>query len=173
MGLKIIYKNCSDLVPYENNARINDDAVEYVANSIREFGFKNPIIIDSANVIVAGHTRLKAAEKLGMTEVPCIIADDLTKEQIDAFRIADNSTAQIAQWDYDKLIKEMEHIDYDLSQFGLKEQMEEMERQLLEIDNSVEEDDSEIGSVNKRLLKCPMCGHINEEKAFKYDENSD
>lgn len=84
--MQIIKKNVNELVPYENNPRHNDDAVEYVANSIEQFGFKVPIIIDKDNVIVAGHTRLKAAKKLGMEYVPCILADDLSDEQVRAFR---------------------------------------------------------------------------------------
>ena len=117
-------------MPYENNARINDDAVEYVANSIKEFGFKQPVIVDKNNVIVAGHTRIRACERLGINKVPCIIADDLTEEQIDAYRIADNSTAQIAQWDYDKLLKEMDKLNYDMSQFGFAEQIKELQNKV-------------------------------------------
>jgi len=88
--LKIVNKKVDDLIPYENNPRYNDEAVEYVANSIKEFGFKVPIIIDKNNVIVAGHTRYKASLELGLEEVPTIIADDLTDEQVKAFRLADN-----------------------------------------------------------------------------------
>ena len=80
--MEIITKKISEIIPYENNPRKNDDAVEYVANSIKEFGFKVPVIIDKNNVIVAGHTRVKAAERLGIEEIPCIMADDLTDEQI-------------------------------------------------------------------------------------------
>ena len=162
--IKIVEKQTTDLIPYENNARINDDAVEFVANSIKEFGFKNPIIIDNNNVIIAGHTRLKAAEKLGIKNVPCIIADDLTEEQIKAFRIADNSTAQIAEWDMDKLMTELETIDYDMEQFGLQEQINQMQ---VEFDNGLDEEDFNDMGVKKHLCKCPVCGHINEEKAFR------
>ena len=126
--IKIIEKDINELVPYENNARINDKAVDVVANSIEEFGFKQPIIIDKNNVIVAGHTRTLACKKLGITKVPCIVADDLTEEQIKAFRIADNSSAQVAEWDMDKLMKELDSIDYDMAQFGLAEQMAEIEK---------------------------------------------
>lgn len=128
--IKIIEKKVADLVPYENNARINDGAVDAVANSIKEFGIKNPIIIDRDNVIVCGHTRIKACEKLGIEKVPCVVADDLTDEQIKAFRIADNSTAQIAEWDLEKLQAELENIDMDMVQFGLQEQIEEIEKSL-------------------------------------------
>ena len=128
--IKIIEKKVADLIPYENNARINDGAVDAVASSIKEFGIKNPIIIDRDNVIVCGHTRIKACEKLGIEKVPCVVADDLTDEQIKAFRIADNSTAQIAEWDLEKLQAELENIDMDMVQFGLQEQIEEIEKSL-------------------------------------------
>ena len=88
--MNIILKKLEDLVPYENNPRNNDEAVDYVAQSIKEFGFKVPVVIDTNNVIVAGHTRYKASKKLGINEIPCLVADDLTPEQIKAFRLADN-----------------------------------------------------------------------------------
>jgi len=117
--MQIIYKKTNELVPYENNPRINDEAVDYVAKSIKEFGFKVPIIIDKFNVIVAGHTRLKAAEKIGMEEVPCIIADDLSKEKIKAFRLADNKVSEFSQWDYDLLKEELNGIiGIDMEDFG-------------------------------------------------------
>ena len=136
--IKIVEKDAAELIPYENNARINDEAVEFVANSIAEFGFKNPIIIDENNVIIAGHTRLKAAQSLGITKVPCIIADDLTEEQIKAFRIADNSTSQVAQWDMEKLLSELQDIDTDMSKYGLAEQMKALEK---ELEKEAEEDE--------------------------------
>ena len=105
--MKIVYMAVDDLKPYENNPRKNDEAVRYVANSIKEFGFKVPIIITKDREIVAGHTRLKAAKRLKMKEVPCIIADDLTEEQIKAFRLADNKVAEFAEWDFDALAKEI------------------------------------------------------------------
>lgn len=124
--MEIIYKKTSELKPYENNPRFNDDAVEYVANSIKEFGFKVPIIIDKNNVIVAGHTCLKASEKLGLEEVPCIIADDLTDEQIKAFRLADNKVSEQASWDYELLSKEIDDImNIDMGDFGFDLSLEE------------------------------------------------
>lgn len=137
--IKIIEKNVDELIPYDNNARINDNAVEAVAKSIKEFGMKNPIIIDKNNTIIAGHTRLKALKSLGMNTAPCIIADDLTEEQIKAFRIADNSTAQIADWDYEKLRQELESINYDMVEFGLKNQIEEINK-LIEEERQIQED---------------------------------
>ena len=116
--LDIVMMKISNLHNYENNPRKNDKAVDAVANSIKSFGFKVPIIIDKNNVLVCGHTRVKAAKKLGIDEVPCIIADDLTEEQIKAFRIADNKTAELADWDVDKLIDELKGIEIDMQQFG-------------------------------------------------------
>ena len=101
--MEIIYKKVGDLIPYEKNPRKNTKAVKYVANSIEEFGFKQPIIIDRDNVVVCGHTRLMATKQLGIEEVPCIVADDLTDEQIKAFRLADNKVAEKADWDFDLL----------------------------------------------------------------------
>ena len=122
--MEIIYKPVSDLIPYENNPRRNDDAVDYVANSIKEFGFKVPIIVGPDNVIVAGHTRLKAAIKLGLTEVPAIVADDLTEEQINAFRLADNKVAEMADWDFERLDLELSELDFDMEQFGFELEQE-------------------------------------------------
>lgn len=109
----------ADLRPYDKNPRINDDAVELVANSIREFGFKQPIVIDKNHVIIAGHTRWKAAKKLGLKEVPCILADDLTPAQVKAYRLADNKVAEASEWDYDLLAEELDDIlDLDMTNFG-------------------------------------------------------
>lgn len=99
--MNILELNIKEVVPYANNPRKNDESVDAVAESIRQFGFKVPIIIDKNNVIVAGHTRLKAAKKLGLKQVPCLRADDLTDEQIKAFRLADNKVAELSTWDID------------------------------------------------------------------------
>jgi DNA modification methylase len=123
--MNIVMKSVQVLQEYENNPRNNDEAIKAVANSIREFGFKVPIVITSDNVIIAGHTRLKASVLLGLTEVPCIIADDLNEEQIKAFRLADNKTAELATWDLSKLEDELANLDMDMLQFGFEE-MEEL-----------------------------------------------
>lgn len=115
----IVYKETNDLIPYANNPRLNDNAVDAVAASIKEFGFKVPIVVDGENVIINGHTRLKAEHKLGLKQVPCIVADDLTPEQVKAFRLADNKTSELAEWDMDKLDIELGEIpDIDMSAFG-------------------------------------------------------
>lgn len=105
--MEIVYKKIDELIPYENNPRFNDDAVEYVANSIKEFGFKVPIVIDKDGVIVAGHTRYKASIELGLKEVPVIIADDLTEEQVKAFRLADNKVSDYSIWNNVALLEEL------------------------------------------------------------------
>jgi ParB-like chromosome segregation protein Spo0J len=116
MEIKMI--KIEDLKPYPNNPRFNDEAVEYVANSIKEFGFKVPMIIDKNNEIVAGHTRYKASLELGLKEVPCIIADDLSEEQIKAFRLADNKVSEKSQWNFDLLEEELNDIlNIDMSEF--------------------------------------------------------
>lgn len=124
--MNIITYQLTDIKPYDNNPRNNEEAVQYVANSIQEFGFKVPIVIDKDGVIVAGHTRYKAAQRLGLDKVPCIVADDLTPEQIKAFRLADNKTAEIATWDFEKLSLELNELEmYEMSVFGFDEESEE------------------------------------------------
>lgn len=138
--LKVEYRNVADLNPYENNPRLNDGAVDAVAASIKEFGFKVPIVVDSDGVIVTGHTRLKAAKKLGIDTVPVIVADDLTPEQVKAFRLADNKTGELAQWDLDKLDIELDGIDeIDMGDFGFDMNLE------VEADDVEPIDDEDIG----------------------------
>lgn len=119
---KVTYVDTDSLIPYANNPRLNDNAVDAVAASIKEFGFKVPIVVDGENVIVNGHTCLKAAHKLGLEQVPVIVADDLTPEQVKAFRLADNKTSELAEWDMDKLDIELAEIqDLDMNDFGFDE----------------------------------------------------
>ena len=119
--MNIVMKQITELKEYENNPRNNEAAVDAVANSIKEFGFKVPIVITKDNVIIAGHTRLKASIKLNLLEVPCIVADDLTEEQIKAFRLADNKTAELAGWDFSRLESELSEIEMDMSLFGFED----------------------------------------------------
>lgn len=117
--MQIYDKSLGWLTPYENNPRNNDEAVEPVANSISEFGFKVPIVATPDGEIINGHTRWKAAKKLKLKTVPVIIADDLTEEQVRAFRLADNKVAEIAQWDIELLLSEIESVDnLDMTLFG-------------------------------------------------------
>ena len=149
--MEIIYKNIDELIPYDNNPRINDEAVEYVKNSIKEFGFKVPIVIDKDNVIIAGHTRIKASKELGIKDIPCIIADDLTEEQVKAFRLADNKVAEKSMWDYTKLDEELDSIlDIDMSMFNF-ENIEETN-----LDDFFEDNDNKKEKESK-LIECPYC----------------
>lgn len=116
--MEIIYKRLTDLKPYENNPRKNKQAVNAVAKSIRDLGFRVPLVIDTDDVIVCGHTRYEALKKLGWSDAPCIIADDLTEEQIKAFRLADNQVAEFATWDVPKLEIEIDELGVDMSQYG-------------------------------------------------------
>jgi DNA modification methylase len=119
--MQIELRELSDIRPYENNPRHNDDAVDAVAASIREFGFRQPIVVDGDGVIICGHTRYKAALKLGLDKVPVHVATDLTPEQIKAYRIADNKTNELSDWNYDLLpieLGELKRLDYDLGLLG-------------------------------------------------------
>ena len=112
--LEIIYLSPKELTPYENNPRMNDGGVKPVIESIKAYGFKVPLVIDKDNIVVCGHTRLKAALQMGLERVPCIIADDLSDEQIKAFRLADNKVANFSIWDNKKLLDELDEIADDL-----------------------------------------------------------
>ena len=124
--LKIEYVDINSIKPYKKNPRKNEEAIPYVMESIKQFGFKNPVILDKDNIIVAGHTRIESAKRLGITEIPCIYADDLTDEQIKAFRLADNKVAEIAEWDIDLLDTELDDIlNIDMSDFGFDLDLED------------------------------------------------
>lgn len=158
--MQIIQKKTTDLIPYVNNPRNNEDGIDYVASSIKNFGFKVPIIIDSGNEIIAGHTRLLAAKKLGMETVPCIVADDLSPEQIKAFRLADNRVAEFSHWDYEILEIEIAQIeDYvDVEELGfLHEEVDE------DLYNSIFEEVDEPVSRKSKIITCPHCGEEFEE----------
>lgn len=150
--MQIVNKPITELRPYEKNPRKNEEAVKYVANSIREFGFKVPIVLDKNDVIVAGHTRYKASLLLGLDEVPCIIADDLTDEQVKAFRLADNKTNEFADWDVDLMNEEIGNIlNIDMADFGFDIGAIEIEDidQLL---NAEEPIAKELGEANNYIV---------------------
>ena len=165
--MKIIELKTDSLKEYENNPRHNDAAVDKVAASIKEFGFKVPIVIDKDNVIIAGHTRLKAAKSLGLDTVPCIIADDLTEEQVKAFRIADNKTSEFAEWDFAKLeeeLAELQDMDFDMSAFGFDDliavdPIEVVEDEVPEVDEETEPK-TKLGDIWQlgRWVYCKKCG---------------
>ncbi len=160
--MNIVEIELSKLIDYENNPRKNDGAVDAVAESIKQFGFKVPIIIDKDYVIVAGHTRKRAAEKLGLKTAPCIIADDLTEEQVQAFRLVENKTNELATWDFDKLeeelaeLKEM-NLDFEMTVFGFENYED------VDID-SFFTDKEEEKEKKAKTITCPHCGEIIEIK---------
>lgn len=151
------------LKPYPSNPRKNEHAIEPVANSIREFGFKQPIVIDKNNTIIAGHTRLLAAKELGLTEVPVIVADDLTPEQVKAYRLADNKTGELAGWDFEQLDIELDDIaDIDMSKFGFEAFTETLDSPSGGGGGEIGLDEFEDGKFEH---VCPKCGfHFNDEK---------
>lgn len=124
--MKVEAKSIDEIKPYENNPRDNDDAVDAVANSIKEFGWQQPIVVDKDNVIIVGHTRYKAAKKLGMDKVPVVVASKLTPEQVKAYRLADNKVGELADWNLPKLNIELDDInDIDMSDFGFDENFDD------------------------------------------------
>ena len=157
--LKIIYKPIDEIIPYKNNPRKNESGVDAVAKSIETFGFKVPIIIDGNNEIVAGHTRILAAKKLGITEIPCVIADDLDDMQIKALRIADNRTSEFSTWDFETLaieLQELQSMDFDIEITGFDDDaLNSMMSQNDPLDLS---DDANDGAQTKKTCFCPKCG---------------
>ena len=159
--MNIIEKNLKDIKPYDKNPRKNDNAVEYVANSIKEFGFQQPIVIDKDGVIVAGHTRYKASKKLGLEKVPCIVADDLTDEQIKAYRLADNKVSEKSEWDFDLLSEELNGIfDIDMSNF-------DFENLSIDWDKVEELSEETYNEPEKDMLECPNCHYVDSKNHFK------
>lgn len=157
----IVYKNVDELIPYINNPRDNENAVDAVASSIKNFGFKVPIVIDSENEIVNGHTRLKAAKKLGIEEVPCIVADDLSEAQIKAFRLADNKVSELADWNWELLESELQELK-DLDMFTRFEEFE-INSLTSEVDVDQFFEDTEEHHIEPKLITCPHCGQTFEK----------
>lgn len=158
--MQVIDRPIDGIRPYEDNPRNNDDAVDKVAESIQKFGFKVPIVIDREGVIVAGHTRYKAAQKLGLEKIPCIVADDLTDAQVRAFRLVDNKVAEFSGWNFAGLEKELDalrelDLDFDPGSFGFG-------------DSSGPDIDGMFGESEKKKEKdpkmtvCPYCGKEHE-----------
>lgn len=133
--MEIVELRVEDLKPYEKNAKKHPaEQVEHIANSIREFGWQQPIVLDRNNVVVIGHGRLMAAKSLNLETVPCVYADGLTDEQINALRLADNKTNE-SEWDFDMLGLELDGIlDLDMTMFGFMDTVEEEEPEVVEDD---------------------------------------
>ena len=169
--MKIVDKKLSEIRPYEKNPRNNKNAVKYVKKSIEKFGFKVPIVIDGNGVIVAGHTRYKASQELGLETVPCVIADDLTEKQIKAFRLADNKTAEFATWDFDLLSDELDDLklDFDMGEFGFdfSKDDESDDSQFEDIDD----DDNGDTVSHEYRLKCGNIDLILTEQEYELFSN--
>lgn len=156
--------NISKLKPYEKNAKKHDETqINNVAESIKQFGMVQPIVVDKDNVVIIGHCRLEACKKLKFKEVPCVRADDLTEEQVNKLRLVDNKLNE-SEWDFDLLSEEL--LDLDMSGF-------ELDWGITEPLDFEDDEEVEASEVEKKLCKCPVCGHINEEKAFKYYEDTE
>lgn len=171
--MKIIELPTGDLIPYENNPRNNAPAVKAVAESIKQFGFKVPIVIDKNNIIVAGHTRHQAALLLGLSAVPAIRATDLTDEQVRAFRLADNKTAELAEWDDEKLNLELAQLSaFDMSAFGFEElddtaDVDEIDDDPEEMAAAIEEPTTQLGDVWQLGRHRLVCGDSTDPKTLE------
>lgn len=161
---QIEYKRLDEITPYDNNPRRNDEAAKAVAKSIQEFGFQSPIIVDRDGVIIAGHTRYKAARRLKLQEVPVIVAAELDPEKVKALRIADNSTGEIAEWDLQLLLQELIGLDYDMGEFGLNLQ--------IKIDEEVKEDDFKVDPPEKPITQRGDIWLLGEHRVMCGDSTS-
>lgn len=151
--MEIVQKRLEDIFPYENNPRVNDGAVDAVANSIRDFGFLQPIVVDRDGIIIVGHTRYRAAAKLGLEEVPVVVAGDLSDKKAQAYRLADNKTGEISSWAFDKLMTELDALDQsgiDLTPYGFAEA-------LAKKDDDPDKEPKEVTGGSK-YITCPRCG---------------
>lgn len=152
-AMNIVERAVAHLIPYARNPRKNDASVDSVAASIKEFGFKQPIVVDAQGVVVVGHTRLKAAQKLGLETVPVVVAEDLTPEQIKAYRILDNKVGEKSEWDAELLQLELSEIQLDLKVFEVDFPFtpDIAAEDWKEFDESAAED--------VPMTECPECGH--------------
>lgn len=158
--MEVINLKLTEVRPYENNPRHNEDAVGLVAESIRRFGFNVPILLDADKVIVAGHTRYEAAKVLGLEEVPCIIMEDMSEEAARQFRIVDNKTGELSSWDYEKLIAELDNIkgiDMSIFDFGKFDKAAEPANLESNLDEGKELDLTEFED-EIFDFECPYCG---------------
>lgn len=173
---QIIELPIEEIKPYEKNPRKNDHAVDAVAKSIKEFGFKVPIVIDKNNVIVTGHTRYKASIRLGLKKVPCIKADDLSEDKIRAFRLADNKVSELAEWDLDLLSEELSLLeDFDMAEYGFEiiEQEPEAFEDEFDVDKAIpEQPNARLGDIYKLGNHYLMCGDSTTSDVDRLIKNS-
>ena len=169
--MKVQNVSIQDVKPYANNPRDNDGGVDAVANSINEFGWQQPIVVDKDNVIIVGHTRYKAAKKLGMDKVPVVVADSLSPEQVKAYRLADNKTGELTDWDMGLLDDELADIaDIDMSDFGFDLDISDDDEEVQEDDfdeEPPEEPKSKLGQVYQLGRHRLMCGDSTKAEDVK------
>ena len=146
--MEYVRKRLSELKPYENNPRVNDEAVDDVAESIRQCSYIAPIIVDEDGVILAGHTRYKALKKLGYQECEVVVASNLTEAQKKKYRLYDNKMAEMASWDQKKLSAELCDVDFQGYDFGQPE--------------TAFPDGEESGEAGPKIMICPCCGEVFE-----------
>lgn len=162
--MEIVMLDIDKITPYYNNPRRNKEAVKYVAESIKNFGFKVPITVDKDYVIITGHTRYEASKLLNLKKIPTIIVDNLDPNKIKAFRLADNKVAEFAKWDYDKLQEELQNIkDIKMEMYGFFSEDETM----IDWDNVEEIDVDNYEKPDEKKCQCPYCNHIDARMRFK------
>lgn len=125
--MEIVYLKLSEITPYQNNPRKNENAVVECMESIKRYGFNQSLVLDKNKVIIVGHTRYKASQRLGLESIPCVIADHLTDAQIKEYRLVDNKVGEKAKWDETKLAVELSAIDFDMSLFGFEQSIKDAE----------------------------------------------
>lgn len=153
--MKVQTAKIEHITPYARNPRKNAEAVAGVAASLKEFGWQQPIVVDREMVIIVGHTRYLAAQKLGMTEVPITIADKLTPEQIKAYRIIDNRSNEIAEWDFEMLNLEINEIGLDFTDFDLPH----LDFPIINPEDLTDEEQPKLDELDPKIVTCPDCGH--------------
>ncbi|MBI5724291.1 MAG: ParB N-terminal domain-containing protein [Planctomycetes bacterium] len=174
--MQIELREISSIRPYEKNPRVNDGAVDAVMASLKQFGFRQPIVVDADGIIICGHTRFKAALKLGLAKVPVHVAKDLTPDQVRAYRLADNKTAELAEWDMDLLpieLRDLQQANFDLSKLGFDE--EELAKLLDgDVKDGLCDPDDVPAPPDEPITKpgdlcllgaysvCPHCGEVND-----------
>lgn len=166
--IQVVYLSLEEITPYEKNPRRNEQAIDAVAASIENFGFKVPIVLDKHNVIVAGHTRYAAAQRLGLDKVPCVKAEHLTPKQAKAFRLADNKTAELAEWDKPALNLELNELMglFDMTEFGFS---------LMSSGDSGKDGNDNPGlegdAPTPGIITCPRCKAQFRKGAMKHDDS--
>ena len=163
-NMKLIDIPIEKIHPYENNPRKNDAAVDAVAESISQCEYIAPIIVDENYIVLAGHTRLKALKKLGYKSVPCIVKEGLSEEQKRKYRLLDNKTSELSEWDFDKLDEELKNLDLSDFDFGFAEEIDWASISDLTEDTYEEPD--------KSFLQCPSCHHVDSKERFKKVEGA-